>query len=66
MEILASLLMGFRAACTALPDARRGCGADVDDAMTDIGLSAFSLIFMQSEFFLSHQRRLEQGHVTPN
>ena len=34
--------------------------------MADIGLSAFSLFFMQSESFLSHQRRLEQGHVTSN
>jgi hypothetical protein len=34
--------------------------------MADIGLSAFSLFFMQSESFLSHQRRLEQGHGTSN
>ena len=34
--------------------------------MVDIGLSAFSLFFMQSESFLSHQRRLEQGHGTSN
>ena len=34
--------------------------------MADIGLSAFSLFFMQSESFLSHQRRLEQGHSTSN
>jgi hypothetical protein len=34
--------------------------------MADIGLSAFSLFFMQSESFLFHQRRLEQGHGTSN
>ena len=34
--------------------------------MADIGLSAFSLFFMQSESFLSHQRRLEQGYGTSN
>jgi hypothetical protein len=46
------------------PDTRHG--ADVDYSMADIGLSAFSLFFMQSESFLSHQRRLEQGHGTSN
>jgi hypothetical protein len=34
--------------------------------MADIGLSAFSLFFMQSESFLSYQRRLEKGHGTSN
>ena len=34
--------------------------------MADIGLSAFSLFFMQSESFLSHQRRLLEGHGTSN
>ena len=38
----------------------------MDYSMADIGLSAFSLFFMQSESFLSHQRRLEQGHGTSN
>jgi hypothetical protein len=32
--------------------------------MTDIGLSAFSLFFMQSESFLSYQRSLEEGRKT--
>jgi len=30
-------------------------------SMADIGLSAFSLFFMQSESFLAHQRALEDG-----
>jgi hypothetical protein len=35
-------------------------------SMVDIGLSAFSLFFMQSESFLSHRRRREHGHGTSN
>jgi hypothetical protein len=34
--------------------------------MADIGLSAFSLFFMQSESLLAHQRHLEQGQGTSN
>ena len=34
--------------------------------MADIGLSAFSLFFMQSESFLSYQRALEEGRKTSN
>jgi len=64
MEIFESLLDGLRAACAGFPDARRS--ADVDCSMADVGLSAFSLFFMQSESFLSHQRRLERGQGTSN
>jgi hypothetical protein len=64
MEILESLLEGLRCVCAGFSDARRS--TDVDYSMADIGLSAFSLFFMQSESFLSHQRRLEQGHGTSN
>jgi hypothetical protein len=35
-------------------------------SMADIGLSAFSLFFMQSESFLSYQRGLEEGRKTSN
>ncbi len=35
-------------------------------SMADIGLSAFSLFFMRSESFLSHQRALEEGCKTSN
>jgi len=45
------------------PDARRG---DVRYSMVDIGISAFSLFFMQSESFLSYQRSLEEGRTTSN
>ena len=51
MEILETLLGGVRSACAAFPDKRRG---DVTYSMADIGLSAFSLFFMQSESFLAH------------
>lgn len=34
--------------------------------MSDVGLAAFSLFFMQSESFLSHQRRMEQGRNASN
>jgi hypothetical protein len=66
MEILESLLAGLRTVCAGFTDARRSPTPDVDYSMVDIGLSAFSLFFMQSESFLSHQRRLEQGHGTSN
>ena len=59
-----SLLAGLRCVCAGFSDARRS--PEVDYTMADIGLSAFSLFFMQSESFLSHQRRLEQGHGTSN
>ena len=64
MEIFESLMDGLRTACAGFSDARRS--TDVDYTMADIGLSAFSLFFMQSESILSHQRRLEQGHGTSN
>jgi hypothetical protein len=64
MEIFESLMDGLRRACAGFSDARRS--TDVDYTMADIGLSAFSLFFMQSESFLCHQPRLEQGHGTSN
>src|ERR1035441_2117791 len=64
MLILHELLDGLRAACGAIPDKRKG--DDGTYTMTDIGLSAFSLFFMQSESFLSYQRSLEEGRKTSN
>jgi len=52
-----------RSACAGFPDRRRG---DVTYSMADIGLSAFSLFFVQSESFLSYQRGLEEGRKTSN
>ena len=63
MEFLSSLIEPVRTACVDFPDARRG---DVRYSMADIGLSAFSLFFMQSESFLSYQRGLEEGRKTSN
>jgi len=63
MEMLEALLDGVRSACEAFPDKRRG---DVRYSMADIGLSAFSLFFMQSESFLAYQRELEAGRKTSN
>ena len=63
MEMLETLLQDVRSACAAFPDKRRG---DVTYSMADIGLSAFSLFFMQSESFLAHQRALEEGRKTSN
>ena len=54
----------MRSACACFPDKRRG-GA-VTYSMADIGLSAFSLFFMRSGSFLSHQRSLEEGRKTSN
>ncbi len=64
MRVLQFLLHGVRTACAAFPDKRRG--GEVTYSMADIGLSAFSLFFMQSESFLSYQRGLEEGRKTSN
>jgi hypothetical protein len=64
MSILTDLLAGLKRVCGTFPDKRRG--GDVTYSMSDIGMAAFSLFFMQSESFLSHQRQLEEGHGTSN
>ncbi len=63
MEMLETLLEGVRSAGAAFPDKRRG---DVTYSMADIGLSAFSLLFMQSGSSLAHQRALEEGRQMSN
>ena len=64
MLILDHLLIGVKDACAAFPDKRKG--GDATYAMADIGLSAFSLFFMQSESFLAYRRGLEEGQKTSN
>jgi Transposase DDE domain len=64
MRVLEGLLTGLKAVCSGFTDKRRG--KEVTYTMADIGLSAFSLFFMQSESFLSYQRRLREGHGTSN
>jgi len=61
--ILERLLTGLKDVCAAFPDKRKDEGVYT---MSDIGLSAFSLFFMQSESFLSYQRALEEGRKTSN
>jgi hypothetical protein len=61
--ILERLLTGLKHVCAAFPDKRKDAGVYT---MSDIGLSAFSLFFMQSESFLSYQRALEEGRKTSN
>ena len=63
MLILDGLLSGLKDACVAFPDKRKGGGVY---SMADIGVSAFSLFFMQSESFLSYQRSLAEGRKTSN
>ena len=62
MLILAELLAGLKDVCGGFPDKRKG--GDAGYSMADIGLSAFSLFFMQSESFLAYQRGLEEGQKT--
>ena len=64
MDVLEELLSGLKQVCSGFPDKRKG--GDVTYSMADIGLSAFSLFFMQSESFLDYQRGLEQRHMTSN
>ncbi len=63
MLILDQLLAGLKDVCAAFPDKRKGDGVY---SMADIGLSAFSLFFMQLESFLSYQRSLEERRKTSN
>ena len=64
MEIVEVLLQGSREVYSGFSDSRRS--ADGSYTMADIGLSAFSLFFMQSESFLSHQKRRLEGYGISN
>ena len=64
MSILPFLLSSLQSACAGFPDKRKGGAATY--TMADIGLSAFSLFFMQSGSFLSHQRSLAEGEQSSN
>jgi hypothetical protein len=56
VRILEGLIAGLRERCAGLPDRRTG--SNIRYSMTDIGLAAFSVFFMQSPSFLAHQRVL--------
>ncbi len=58
MERLDSYIAALRARCDALPDKREG--RNTQYSMSDIGLAAFSVFFMQSPSFLAHQKALEE------
>ena len=54
----------LKAKLAAMPDRRTGTNTRY--SMTDIGMGAFSLFFMQCPSFLEHQRRLDEGTGTSN
>jgi len=64
MQVLEELLGGFRRACASFPDGRQWRPDNI--VIEDAALAAFSLFFMQSESFLSHQRRMEHGRNASN
>src|ERR1700680_141461 len=64
MQLLRSLLAGLKAVCATFPDARKGRGGNIE--ISDFGVSAFSMFFMQSASFLAYQRALEKGQGRSN
>ncbi len=64
MKLLPSLLSGLTAVCATFPDSRKGRAGNIE--VTDFGLSAFAMFFMQSASFLAYQRTLEKGHGRSN
>ena len=64
MRVLEELISGLREACSSFEDKRQGSNGHY--AMADIGLSAFSVFFMQSPSFLAHQKALEAGRGRSN
>jgi hypothetical protein len=61
---LHGLIERLRACCETFPDTRHG--ANVSYPISDIGMAAFSVFFMQSPSFLAHQQRLRDGHGRSN
>src|SRR5271163_369468 len=64
MQLLPSLVSGLKAVCATFPDARKGRGGNIE--ISDFGVSAFSMFFMQSASFLAYQRALEKGQGRSN
>jgi len=64
MQLLPSLLAGLKAVCATFPDARKGRGGNIE--ISDFGVSAFAMFFMQSASFLAYQRALEKGQGRSN
>ena len=57
VRVLDDLIAALREVCSSFEDKRRGFNGRY--TMADIGLSAFSVFFMQSPSFLAHQTALE-------
>lgn len=64
MRSLDALLQSLRRCLDSLPDKRRGLNTTYNIA--DIGMTAFSVFFIQSPSFLAHQRQFEAGHARSN
>jgi hypothetical protein len=64
MDALETMLVSLRRCLDGFPDKRRGLNTRY--SMGDIGMSAFSVFFLQSPSFLAHQRRFEAGHGRSN
>ncbi len=64
MRVLDDLIAELRDVCSSFVDKRRGSNGHYQ--MADIGLSAFSVFFMQSPSFLAHQKALEEGRGRSN
>jgi hypothetical protein len=64
VNCLQTLIGRLRTCCETFPDKRRG--ANVSYPISDIGMAAFSVFFMQSPSFLAHQQRLRDGHGRSN
>ena len=52
MQLLPSLFAGLTAVCATFPDGRKGRGGNIE--ISDFGLAAFSMFFMQSASFLAY------------
>jgi hypothetical protein len=64
VRVLDDLIAELRETCSSFVDKRRGSNGSYE--MADIGLSAFSVFFMQSPSFLAHQKALEEGRGRSN
>ena len=60
MGTVEDLISALRTTCAGLPDKRRG--KNIQYLMADIGMTPFSVFFMQSPSFLAHQRHLADGY----
>ena len=64
MERIDRYITVLRKRCDELPDKRTGSNSRY--TMSDLGVAAFSVFFMQSPSFLAHQRTLEDGQGRSN